>query len=316
MMYNADFKSLFISDNEYKDEHLRSNYNLLFKLTAQKEKELNKDISNFTVSEIIDFYKTVIFTSSYSYLVVIHNRLKNYAQYSLEHNMITDHQNHFNEIDNDIIYACINIGEAQRKYITREALIKILNRMPNPSDQFLCLALFEGIGGAKLIDLSDLYPDSIKDNEITLLSGRTLLISDELVEYAMKSKDEYEYYPPTIASGCKRDKFYYDPVDRRIIKRMTNSKNDTFTVSSLITRLKRLRYYFDDYHIDPTSLKESGRFDYIMNLYNQGNYESIRKCIEENIDIIEYRYGTIRNNLNAYMRKIGAYLDEKMKQDN
>ena len=120
-MYNEDIKQRYILEKESTTSTPEGCLKKLFQKTSEYEKRLEKDISSFTVYEIIDFYKTFN-TPSQGSLVVINSHLNLYTDWCLKQNLVSDYQNHFYEINHDILQTCINTLALKRSIISREEL--------------------------------------------------------------------------------------------------------------------------------------------------------------------------------------------------
>ena len=300
-MYNADIKERYISDNEFRNLNLRNFARVLFANTEKMETELNKDIYDFTISEIIDFYKSLCFTS-YETLLVYTGQLRIYTNYCLNKNLVKDSQNHFNELTTELIYDCVNQGLMHDKIISRNDLINTLDsECINPSDKFLCLALFEGICGKGMSDLVNLKLSDIKENKLMLSSGTELILSDKLMEYAKESSETYEYESYIV--DCKKI-YSYDIHDNRILKRMYNASEETEKNLSQRThnKLRRIRDYTGMNCFTVDGLSESGRIERLIEFMHNENisFEDALKRHKE-LDLI---YGKI-NSYMIYLKKYG-----------
>lgn len=193
-MYNNDIKSRYI---EFKiDSTIMANGYLerLFSKTEKFETELGKDVSSFTYYEIVNMYKTWN-ESSYEVLQVSNSHLSLYTQWCLEQNLVADAQNHFIEINKDIFMSCINNIVNDKKIVTREQVLAWARQLNNPSDGFMFLALFEGIKGEQYKELTNLKLSDFHDGKVTLCTGRTIQVSEELYNLAIQSDEELFYYP-------------------------------------------------------------------------------------------------------------------------
>jgi hypothetical protein len=120
-MYNETIKNRYIQEKESTTNMPKGYLNRQFNKTEEFENRLNKDVSNFTVYEIEDLYKTLNITSVES-LTVLNSHLSLYAQWCLQQNLILDCQNHFTEIVNSSLVNYINTFALKKSIITRETL--------------------------------------------------------------------------------------------------------------------------------------------------------------------------------------------------
>ena len=115
-MYNEEQKNMYINHRK-KDVSFvyLSNIELQFKRTAETEKELEKDVCNWNLYEIVDFYKMYNCTS-YEVLLCINSTLSKYTNFCLENGLVKDNQNHFLECSTDTLESCINKAALDKTY--------------------------------------------------------------------------------------------------------------------------------------------------------------------------------------------------------
>lgn len=271
MMYNEEFKTNYIKETEFRNNSANLNINLLFRRIAPYEEKIGHDLYDFSIVEIIDYYKSLC-TSSLESLMIMNNQYKLYTAYALKNGLVRDNQNHYDEIDNSVLNYCVNIGLLNAKIISREDLLSYLESddVENVSDKFLALAIFEGICGKGCCELIDLTFNDFNGNIVTLKTGRQLEVSDKLVEWAKESSVTFEYYDINYSKSNKK----YLESDNRIIKRMANSTSeDPFRLQRAIgRRLDRL--------IDKTMCQA---FE-ARALLDSGRIEMARKLISDKVD--------------------------------
>lgn len=191
-MYNKDVKLRYL--NEKQKVSLPSKYlELQFEHISIYEELLNKDASQFTSSEIISYYKLRAFTNVDS-VMTLNSQLSLYTQWCISQTLVKDNQNHYLEITSELARTLLNNTLIDSRILTRQQLSEGLNKLVNPIDKFIILALFEGIRGEKYQDITLANINQIKGNTIKLISGRTVNISNELKNYAMEANDTYVYY--------------------------------------------------------------------------------------------------------------------------
>lgn len=288
-MFNQNVKYEYLEEYKETNRNLKKYMTVQFNKVSKMETTLNKDVSCFTVSEIISYYK-LLCTPSFEVLMVLNNQFKKYTDYCLGRNLVPDSQNHYTEVNNDVLKTCINEGLANSKVITREALINELNNLNNPSDQFLVLALFEGIYGKQYSELNGISMSNFSEDNVTLNSGRKLKVSKDLIHFAKDSSTEYEYYP---YKDTNNRTYKYDENDDGIIKRMYNATEgtDSAYAHNIFNKIIRIKDTLGCNAINAKALMESGRIDMIKNLRKDGN--TVEETLRKNKEAIEYRYGKI-----------------------
>ena len=298
-MYNEVYKNSFL--DEIQPTSSESTYKQIvtfFNTTEEFENELQKDVACFTLNEIIGFYKNFSATS----LVRLQNlncQLAKYADWCNKNKIIPNNQNHFRQINLDILEQCINLRLRSAKCVTREELLRVIKSyIFDPAENFLLLALFEGICGNEYIEIRNLHLYNFKDNMVTLLSGEKWEVSDDLIELAYESS-KCEYY---LTSDEKKRKLENDST--KCFKFPENTVGDSNKEKFFIVR--RLSKIKEDYMwAGSKELKESGRVDLIRKYMKQTGWDAdtcIRKCPE-----VQERYGRIINvprYCNAYEKEL------------
>lgn len=194
-MYNEAIKERYKQEREQAVVIPQYALDLDFKKTNAFEEQLDKDVYDFTVYEILNMYKTWN-SKSLDTLYVINNRLSQYTQWALEQNLVADSQNHYLEINRDILLGCINMVAQQNRIISREQMIVWCSRLPNACDKFIFLGLYEGLNGNNYKDFWNSSIDDIdKDRKIIRVERGEVPISEKLIEYAEESNNTLELYP-------------------------------------------------------------------------------------------------------------------------
>ena len=264
MLYNEEIKLRFISERN-KEAILPENYlERQFRKTSDMEKELNKDLSNFTFYEIIEYYK-LLNISSLDSLSVMNSQFSLYTQWCLQENLVKDNQNHFLEINIDIMRGCVNKALFNMKIISKNTILNWVEQLPNPKDQFVLLGLFEGIKGKDFCELLKLKPEDINKNNNTakLFTGREIKISNKLSSIIDECVLETKYYSIT-GNNTK-----IMPLINRgfIIKDYPNAKDnvsDFFVGRKIYNSIMRILNYFDAGFMTANSIYESGKL-YMIN---------------------------------------------------
>lgn len=307
-MYNEDIKKRYIVEKESTTCTPKGYLTRQFNKTEEFEVRLNKDISCFTVYEIIDLYKTLN-SSSIESLTVLNSHFALYTDWCLKQNMIPDCQNHFMEITPDILHSCVNTIALKKSIVTRETLYQWFNELENPSDAFIMLALFEGIKGKEFCEIVNLKMSDFSGNKVKLCTGREVVVSNKLVELARKTYETLEYY--AVKAGSL--KTYHLEDEGYIIKNYHNCESsvDDFQKGRRIYRklLRGFEYLGVAEWMKPNSLVESGKIEYINVRSRELGMSGKEFIYSEHASEIEYRYEYDMKRLRApYYKKFGEYL--------
>lgn len=290
---NEQRKQAFLNESTIRGPKVIAPTARQFQQIAELEDRLGKDACDFTSAEILGYYKSLC-TTSINYLVVINSQLKLYAAWCQQNNMLIDYQNHYAELDVDVLRGCLNVGLQQEIIITREELLHIIEALENPSDKFLCLAVFEGILGPTKEELRHIRIEDFENGEVTLYgrdgkSTRRLTVSDELIGLAKESASTYEYVQFTEGKRV----YYYHAQDPNVLKRFANSSGPCISSHSLQDKMVRIKKELDSPAFVYGYLFESGRLQRINELIKSGRCESAYDALSN--PAITYRYGAVHS---------------------
>lgn len=307
MYYNDDIKKEFISEMSYVNMNFEIIMNEIFNRLKPYETELKKDACNFTIGEILSFYKGIC-TFSMERLLVITSHLKRYTRWCMGRNLVNDGQNHYEEINNEIVKTCLNTSKTERLIISREELLDAIRSLTNPSDRFVCLACFEGLYDTSMNMLNLRWEDFDEQNSTCHVGDRTLHVSSELIKAAKESAETYQYIPYTLNST--RDT-KYDISDPRCIKNTVNTlsgETPTRRKRNLTNKFIRIKDFLGNNAFQLYPLRDSGRIHFIKQLHDASD-KSLRETIGQNRELIEQYFGPITS-INRYVLKYGEYFGE------
>ena len=261
-MYNEELKQEYINYKLNENRNFTLISTRIFKKSENKENILNKDISNFTITEIIDLYKSFCSTS-YESLNVITSAYKGYTDWCIEQGYVEDNQNHFKELTTDLINNCINYAVKNSSIFTREEIYHIVDDLRNSSDAALVLCLFEGICGKEMCELVNLKPtDFNQDGTVSLCTGRKIKVSAKLKSLCIDSSEEYIYIsnvtPMKLAEDCPN---VFKP-DARTPRNEINRKG-------LYNKLAKIKQYLSIPTLTNNMLLESGRIEMINRMLEE-----------------------------------------------
>ena len=289
-MYNKELKERYIREKN-ENSTLPCNYlECQFNKISKFENELNKDVHDFTVYEIVEYYKTLN-VASLEILAVLNSHLSLYTQWCLQESLVVDNQNHFLEITLEQMKCCLNKILVEKKIVSRSQVIEWASNLPNPKDQVVMLGLFEGMKGKDFCDFVNLRPEDIKGNVATLVDGRKIQISDQLVKYIEDSISENVYYSSTgnqLKTMPLVDKGY-------VIKDYPNTKEGTsaFAKGRIIYNgiARSLKYVGVLDYMSANSIYESGKIWMIKNRSRELNISSRDYVYSDYIKEVEYQFG-------------------------
>lgn len=293
-MYNEKRKTQFLNE---KRESAKTGNNLenVFRLSEARETLYEEDLCDWNSDRIIEFYKYYS-TGSISSLVVINTALREYTTWCMENGLVKDNQNHFGEISTEALAKCLDFEKVKQGIFTREELLKEIKGLPNYTDRFVILGLFEGIPNADGI-LTKIRLSDVTGNTLSLSNGKTLHISDELRHIMIQADEETGY-----VSMSRTERVYPYNDEDTILKQTAISrlnKNSTLLVGS---RVRKSMTYIGRNYITIKNIIESGRLNFIKETsekYGISPEEAIKKNPYKNMH--EEIYGKVANKLTYWL---------------
>lgn len=279
-VYNQETKERFLNSIDL-DQYPPRWWERVFEKTYIFEKEKRKDLYDFTVPDILEFYK-FLDIGTFSPLMIYNINLLKYGQWALNESLICDGQNHFDEITNEVLSTCVSKVKIEQSILSYDRFIDLIRRrIVNDQDKYIFFCLFEGIKGKNYQEIVDLKMEDIDENElmVTLSSGRKVYVPEEFIDICKKADAQTEYYNlpdleivrPLIPSNT-------------ILKEKSNSRGIDInrTVHNTISRNIN---YIDDLTdvVTAKSIRDSGMIHYLK-----------RRADKLDITVVELLYD-IRN---------------------
>lgn len=286
-MYNAERKLQFLKERKSEVE-LSPNTEIWFESMEYFEKEYDRDVCEWTSTEIIRYMKYMS-TPRIQTLVIFKGSMSIYTDWCITNRLVTDNQNHFAELTTETLCECIDFTKLRSLILTREELLENIRTLNNYSDQFIFLGLFEGINAQNLINVG---VSDLEGNELHLHDGKTITISNDLRHIILIAAEETTW----ISTKTRQREYDYIPSDRII--RIIDRKNPQTNMMLLLGGRFRgaLAFMGLPSEISRKDIMESGRLDYIQSIMKEKNM-SLHDVIF-NGDIrndVEARYGKIQN---------------------
>jgi hypothetical protein len=305
--YNKELKDRYIQE---KEEFLSvtSNYiDVQFRKAADTEYELDKDISNWTTYEILEYYKLQNLTSFES-LMCLNSIFSQYTQFCLENNLVRDNQNHYLECNKDLLFGCINKAVLDMKMVDRETVLKWVDEIPNPKDQFILLSLFEYGKSKDFRDIVSVKHTDLDEESNTLkLSDRTVTISDKLINIIRDCQTEDVYYSISGKGVKKMPLVDYG----YIVKSYPNQNMDLSDFQKgrniYIACQRMFDYLGVGKWMSPNSLSEAGKLYMIKERAKEKNISPLQYVYSDMVSEVEKQFGcsVVRS---VYSKKYNEYL--------
>ena len=303
--YNKELKDRYLHEKD-KMLSVTSNYiDVQFRKASEMEYELNKDVSNWTVYEIVEYYKILNMTSFES-LICLNSILSQYTQFCLENSLVKDNQNHYLECTKEILAGCINKAILDKKIVDRETVVKWVDELPNPKDQFILLSLFEYGKSKDFKDIVYAKPKDVNENQLKL-EDRIVKISDNLKNIINNCFSEDSYYSIS-GKGVK----VMPLIDHGyIVKSYPNqnmSLSDFQKGRNIYISCQRMFDYLGvGQWMSPNSIAESGKLHMIKEKAKELNMSPMDYIYSDYIKEVEMQFGfsIVRS---VYCKKYGEYL--------
>ena len=265
-------------------------------LPAVQMKLWKMQLKNFVKEEIIEMYQSM-HAYSFESLNNMHSQLSIYADFCMNNGILVE--NHYKEINIKQIYSLSDKPEVKDRIITRDQLLEICQMMPNASDSFIFLCLFEGIKGNDYMEIRQITKEDInfKDKTIRLRNGklgeykgysRTVNVSQELLDYARRSAREIEY-EPLVGDGIRMVPL--SETDNHIVRQ--TKRAETQGIPPVFTRrvLKMLNFQDVVPGITSTSIRYSGKIHFIKQRSAELGISSYDYVWKEYYLEVENQYG-------------------------
>ena len=284
------------------EEFIRKNHIInVFKKAEMYENSIQKDLSEWSLAEITDFYKSLC-TPSVDVLYNCNSVYQRYTAWCIYEKMITN-MNHYDEITREFLLQCIHKAIAKERIISREELLNTISKLKNPRDSFIVLACFEGISGQEMKELRNInLADFDTERKIVKLGEREIPYTDELYRYAREAAEQTYYNPSEDASRTYR--LVGEPgqiVKKALSKEKADTMNTTSSAMVIYRILKDIQKETNSPAFVAKALKESGRIHMIKGLMKEGR--NIKEAIKATCE----RYGKLVS-IPSYIDKYNDFL--------
>lgn len=263
-MYNAEQKKRYITSKGKEMLTEEKHYEQMFNRIEPHEERLGKDLSRFTVKEILEAYK-MLNIASIGVVKVINSHYSSYTNWCISENLVPDNQNHFMEMTLSLFEKCINKNKLKKNIWTREECYQYVDMLPNARDKFCILSLFE-LGAYKdseaqvKIRIEDLTPSGLR-----LFDGRVVDISDKFREIIYDAAQEDSY---KLITGAEKVISLYNEgyVYKRATVRKEVGEDNILSRRSISFKklLKAIVVYLKSPGATPSTISDSGKIDMIL----------------------------------------------------
>lgn len=299
-MYNEELKDRYISKKESETIMSPNFLNNLFTKTEPFEEKVHKDVCEWTLNEIIEFYK---FSDLYSLesLANINSNLLMYTNWCLTESLVSDGQNHFLELDSKMLLSCVNTDLLGKTVLTWDELSANVDLLMNYSDRYIFYALYEGMCGEEYREITFAKSEDVTGNTIRLCTGRKIDVSSKFIEVAMAAAEEERYYEfgkknkaVPFRSGVEDDGYFFRRIKRSYLP--SEDSNLVHTKSQILARRfgKSIKYLGLPIQITPKKIILSGKLNYIKGIMEKEGETDLKKVLMTHKEEIDCKYSAYK----------------------
>lgn len=273
-LFNAEIKERFLSN--YTNKSTRRNYRFILAKAKDLEEFFNQDLYSFSFNQFEELMRAFDAKTTKS----LGNRrsiIKRYVNWAESQGYCPPNIG-LKLLFKEDLKKYINIVAQENKYITREEMYKICDKLYNYQDKAIVVLPFEGVRGRSDIqhtyeEVRNLKPEDIdiKDNTLKLTRDngdvRNIKVDERSIDILYNAALEQEYHK---GNGESTGKFAIRPLaDMPYVIRPIERSDSLERISpqAVNSKFYKIRYYLPEYQfLNFTILFQSGM---------------IEKCIEK-----------------------------------
>ena len=242
VFYNKDIKERFI---ETQKDTLKPTYITIFRNSESYERRKGKDLYDFSITEIKEYYK-YLYKPTVKALLVVHGAIRRYVEWAGVNGYTDKSFAELGQLTASNLDEFINHKMADSYVTDRETILEWIRSLKedfdyyNPRDAFMILAPFEGISGCKMHEITDItQKDIFKKNKqyYAKVGNRTIPISEELYEIAQESIKESTYCSGTNRHGTLS--IYALETNDKIVRLIQGKNSKEFGYNNLVKQVRR-----------------------------------------------------------------------------
>lgn len=288
-MFNEELKREFIKFRIGNTNIAESFLIFVFNKVGKYEKGVNKDVYSFDYETIGDMFKSFK-TPNITTLQTINSQLIAYTDFCIKKGLTE--KNYYTYVNANYMKDCLDNNKIMEQFVTREQLILWCDKLPNPRDRFILLALYEGIKGKDYDELIELKESDVSETEFILSSGRKIVPSELLWRTCQLTIDKKTL---EIMGDNHRNLYFFDQNDKHILKALlgnkpTNRKSQGRWIHRNIKRA--LEYAGAPKSINANQILECGIINYINEIAKDYGVTGAEMIYHPDLDkMIEDKFG-------------------------
>ncbi|WP_261378528.1 hypothetical protein [Paenibacillus agilis] len=197
-VFNIEKKSIYLE--QFENQDTKEVYTRLFRKSFETEESMQKDLYNFDDSEFENFFLNTLKPKTKESARTYCNVLSAYVQWAIDNK----YSNHLiNPIKRRQAYFYEFVQNDNKMYISLEEKDAIISTLINKQDSFIVEALWNGIEGSQVHEITNMRIDDLNltENTITIRNNegakkRVVKVDKEsnLIELAILANREQVYY--------------------------------------------------------------------------------------------------------------------------
>ena len=268
-LFNPDQKNRFLNE-EYPNESTRSTYTSLLVATSKFEVEKQKDLCDFSYSDVVDLMIGLKKKTPKS-LDVAQTIITKYVDWCLAEEYSKTGINAFKLLTKEDLKKFVHQVAQKHSYFTRERLFNdVIDKLHNYIDKAMIALLFEGVRGRSIVDHTFEELRNLKDTdinpEINIITvrrdngeERDISVSQKTMDILVVAAKEMDYHK---LNGDGKGRFAIRPLKQTpyILRTLDVefSDGDKITSSCIVTRFTKFREYTGIKFLNPTLVFQSG----------------------------------------------------------
>lgn len=336
-LYNNEIKQRYIRERmdyaineahiDPKTSHINRYDGSIFTKSCAKEINLNRDVCNFSKTEILQMYESWG-RPSIAYYQNINSLFKHYTFWAIKEKISQDDFNHFDEIKLEDLTKIVNRKGVGESRITREQLdywvdhwTEEFDKPNNKCDLAIVYLIFEGIRGNHFEDLLELTYDDVdyKKNIIKLKNGNKVKVSSKCIKILMEASQDESYY---MSSGKE-----FPFLDNKIVRsyRKDQLEDNERTITTKVNTLKvRITKFLNNAGLEKKHVKLNniffwGQVDYVVDLLEKKDIKDVEHYMQKDVqEDVKARFRIENFNSRVFYERYKEYLvrvNNKLKED-
>lgn len=305
--YNKELKDRYLNEKK-KSLAITGNYiDAQFRKASEMEYELNKDLSNWTTYEIIEYYK-ILNIISFESLICLNSIFSQYTQFCLENSLVKDNQNHYLECTREVLFRCTNKSILEKKIVTRDIVLSWTDELLNPKDKFILLSLFEYGKSKDFKDTVNAKQSGLDEAEgILQLEDRQVKVSKKLIDIIYNCQLEDTYYSISGKGVKKMPLIDYGFIVKCYPNQNMNLSDFQKGRNIYIACQRMFDYLGIGKWMSPNAIAESGKLHMIKERAKELNITPMQYLYSDHIKEVETQFGCSITR-SVYSKKYIEYL--------